>query len=125
MAQAIRNAKVPPNSVNLEEARQRVFGFFRIACRSLPTVMEVYNLYDVATISQLRSTIASEIRRNDHITNPKGLEELKNVVNHSKQRHHIVGQYVIGRRGLEQQELASKEQGISNFLKDFYNSNYS
>ncbi|KAK2354149.1 hypothetical protein P8452_74591 [Trifolium repens] len=133
MAQAIRNAKVPPNSVNLEEARQRVFEFFRSACRSLPTVMEVYNLYDVATISQLRSTIASEIRKNDHITNPKvidmllfkGLEELKNVVNHSKQRHHIVGQYVVGRRGLEQQELASKEQGISNFLKNFYNSNYS
>ncbi|KAK2407443.1 hypothetical protein P8452_69498 [Trifolium repens] len=133
MAQAIRNAKVPPNSVNLEEARQRVFEFFRSACRSLPTVMEVYNLYDVATISQLRSTIASEIRKNDHITNPKvidmllfkGLEELKNVVNHSKQRHHIVGQYVVGRRGLEQQELATKEQGISNFLKNFYNSNYS
>ncbi|PNY00192.1 NADH dehydrogenase [Trifolium pratense] len=74
MAQAIRNAKVPPNSVNLEEARQRVFEFFRIACRSLPTVMEVYNLYDVATISQLRSTIASEIRRNDHITNPKNMD---------------------------------------------------
>jgi len=55
----------------------------------------------------------------------KGLEELKNVVNHSKQRHHIVGQYVVGRRGLEQQELASKEQGISNFLKNFYNTNYS
>ncbi|CAI8607451.1 unnamed protein product [Vicia faba] len=133
MAQAIRNAKVPPNSVNLEEARQRVFEFFRSACRSLPTVMEVYNLYDVATISQLRSTIAAEIRKNDHITNPKvidlllfkGLEELKNVVNHSKQRHHIVGQYVVGRRGLEQQELAAKEQGISNFLKNFYNSNYS
>ena len=133
MAQAIRNAKVPPNSVNLEEARQRVFEFFRSACRSLPTVMEVYNLYDVATISQLRSTIAAEIRKNDHITNPKvidmllfkGLEELKNVVNHSKQRHHIIGQYVVGHRELEQQELALKEQGISNFLKNFYNSNYS
>jgi len=71
MAQAIRNAKVPPNSVNLSEARQRVFEFFRSACRSLPTVMEVYNLYDVATVSQLRSTIAAEIRKNDHITNPK------------------------------------------------------
>ncbi|XP_004511050.1 NADH dehydrogenase [ubiquinone] 1 alpha subcomplex subunit 6 [Cicer arietinum] len=133
MAHAIKNVKVPPNSVSLEEARQRVFEFFKAACRSLPTVMEVYNLYDVTTISQLRSAISSEIRKNEHITNPKvvdillfkGLEELKNVVNHSKQRHHIIGQYVSGQYGQVQQELTSKDQGISTFLKNFYNSNYS
>ncbi|KAJ1413485.1 hypothetical protein SESBI_19561 [Sesbania bispinosa] len=132
MANALRNVKVPPNSVSLEEARQRVFDFFRTACRSLPAIMEIYNIYDVATVSQLRSTIASEIRKNSHITNPKvidmllfkGMEELKNVVDHSKQRHHIVGQYVVGRQGLVQQEAGSKDQGISTFLKNFYDSNY-
>ena len=37
--------------VNLEEVRQRLFNFFRTACRSLPSVMETYNLYDVASVS--------------------------------------------------------------------------
>ncbi|GAB4832156.1 hypothetical protein Ancab_006173 [Ancistrocladus abbreviatus] len=33
--------------------------------------MQIYNLYDVVTVSQHRSTIASEIRKNTHIDNPK------------------------------------------------------
>ncbi|XP_020219201.1 NADH dehydrogenase [ubiquinone] 1 alpha subcomplex subunit 6 isoform X2 [Cajanus cajan] len=128
---AFRNVKVPPNSASLEEARQRVFDFFRKACRSLPSVMEIYNLHDVASISQLRSTVASEIRKNTHVTNPKvidmllfkGMEELKNVVDHSKQRHHIIGQYVVRQQGQGQVE-GSKDHGISPFLKNFYNGNY-
>ncbi|RWR75936.1 NADH dehydrogenase ubiquinone 1 alpha subcomplex subunit 6 [Cinnamomum micranthum f. kanehirae] len=71
MAFTMRAVKVPPNSVNLEEARTRTFQFFKAACRSIPTVMDIYNLHDVATVSQLRSTIASEIRKNAHINNPK------------------------------------------------------
>ncbi|XP_061364542.1 NADH dehydrogenase [ubiquinone] 1 alpha subcomplex subunit 6 [Gastrolobium bilobum] len=131
MASALRNMKVAPNSANLAEARQRVFDFFRAACRSLPTVMEIYNLYDVATISQLRSAVASQIRCNTHVTDTKvidmmlfkGMEELRNVVEHSKQRHHIIGQYVVGREGLVQ-DLGTKDEGISPFLKNFYKSNY-
>ncbi|KAJ7982369.1 NADH dehydrogenase [ubiquinone] 1 alpha subcomplex subunit 6 [Quillaja saponaria] len=131
MSFTLRSVKVPPNSVNLEEARHRVFDFFRSACRSLPTVMEIYNLHDVATISQLRSAIATQFRKNSSVTNPKvidmllfkGMEELNNVVEHAKQRHHIIGQYVVGRQGLVQ-DLDTKDQGISNFLKNFYNSNY-
>lgn len=53
----------------------------------------------------------------------KGREELKNVVEHSKQRHHIIGQYVIGRQ-LPGQDLGTKDPGISPFLKSFYESNY-
>ncbi|MCL7023706.1 hypothetical protein MKW94_000393, partial [Papaver nudicaule] len=68
---AFRGVKVPPNSLSLEEARKRTFDFFRNACRSIPTVMEIYNLYDVTTVSQLRSAIASQIRQNESITNPK------------------------------------------------------
>ncbi|TKY68345.1 NADH dehydrogenase of ubiquinone 1 alpha subcomplex subunit 6 [Spatholobus suberectus] len=131
MANVLRTVKVPPNSASLEEARQRVFDFFRTACRSLPTVMEIYNLHDVVAVSRLRSTIASEIRKNTHVTNPKvidmllfkGMEELKNVVNHSKQRHHIIGQYVVGQQG-QVQDSGTKDQGISTFLKNFYSSNY-
>lgn len=128
---AVWRPKVPPNSANLEEARKRVFEFFKLACRSLPTVMDIYNLDDVATISQLRSTIASQIRKNAHIKDPKvidmllfkGMEELENIVEHSKQRHHMIGQYVVGHHGLVQ-ELGTKEQGLSPFLKNFYKSNY-
>lgn len=93
--------------------------------------MDIYNLDEVATISQLRSTIAAEIRKNAHVTDPKvidmllfkGMEELNNVVEHAKQRHHIVGQYVVGPQGLVQ-DLGTKDKGLSDFLKNFYNGNY-
>ncbi|EES03003.1 hypothetical protein BDA96_03G184700 [Sorghum bicolor] len=131
MAFTMRAVKVPPNSASLEEARHRVFDFFKQACRSIPTVMEIYNLDDVVTPSQLRSTIAKEIRKNQNVTNPKvidmllfnGMEELNNIVEHAKQRHHVIGQYVIGQEGLVH-DLGSKDQGNSDFLKKFYTSNY-
>ncbi|PWA60172.1 LYR family of Fe/S cluster biogenesis protein [Artemisia annua] len=130
MAFAAR-VKVPPNSATLEEARHRTFDFFRAACRSIPSVMDIYNLYDVTTPSQLRSAIAAQIRKNAHITNPKvidmllfnGMEELANITEHAKQRHHIIGQYVVGNQGLVQ-DVASKDENLSNFLKNFYKSNY-
>lgn len=53
----------------------------------------------------------------------KGMEELGNIVEHAKQRHHIIGQYVVGRQGLVQ-DLNTKDDGMSDFLKNFYNSNY-
>lgn len=53
----------------------------------------------------------------------KAMEELGNIAEHAKQRHHIIGQYVVGRQGLVQ-ELGTKDQGISNFLKNFYTTNY-
>ncbi|KAL5554325.1 hypothetical protein UlMin_042170 [Ulmus minor] len=131
MSFSLRAVKVPPNSASLEEARHRVFDFFRTACRSIPVVMEIYNLDDVVTASELRSSIASEIRKNAGVSNPKvidmllfkGTEELNNILEHAKQRHHIIGQYVVGHKGLIQ-DLGTKDQGISNFLKNFYNTNY-
>ncbi|KAH9686333.1 nadh dehydrogenase 1 alpha subcomplex subunit 6 [Citrus sinensis] len=71
MSFTLRAVKVPPNSVNLEEARSRVFEFFKTACRSIPSIMEIYNLDDIVSKSQLRSIIASEIRKNANVTNPK------------------------------------------------------
>jgi len=52
----------------------------------------------------------------------KGMEELGNIVEHAKQRHHIIGQYVVGHQGLVQE--LDKDQGISPFLKNFYKTNY-
>lgn len=92
--------------------------------------MDIYNLDDVVKISQLRSAIASEIRKNANVTNPKvidmllfkGMEELNNIAEHAKQRHHIIGQYVVGQQGLVQD--VDKDQGMSDFLKNFYRGNY-
>ncbi|KAK4756685.1 hypothetical protein SAY87_006812 [Trapa incisa] len=131
MAFTLRSVKVPPNSASLEEARSRVFGFFKAACRSIPNIMQIYNLDDVVTTAQLRSAITSEFRKNSHVTNPKvidmllfkGMEELGNITEHAKQRHHIIGQYVVGRQGLVQ-DLGTKDKGMSDFLKSFYRSNY-
>lgn len=53
----------------------------------------------------------------------KATEELSNIVTHSKQRHHVIGQYVLGHEGL-MQDMGTKDQGISEFLKQFYTSNY-
>ncbi|XP_051124529.1 NADH dehydrogenase [ubiquinone] 1 alpha subcomplex subunit 6 [Andrographis paniculata] len=133
MASTLKYVRVPPNSANLEEARRRVFEFFKTACRSIPQIMEIYNLDDVVTPSQLRSTVASEIRKNAHISNPKvidlllfkGTEELSNIVEHAKQRHHILGQYVVGHHDDDSSKNSgTKEQNESEFLKNFYKGNY-
>jgi hypothetical protein len=71
MAFTMRAVKVQPNSASLEEARHRVFDFFKQACRSIPTIMQIYNLEDVVTPAQIRSSIAQQISRNQEITNPK------------------------------------------------------
>ncbi|XP_078446842.1 LYR family of Fe/S cluster biogenesis protein [Wolffia australiana] len=129
MAFTMRSVKVPPNSASLEEARARVFDFFKAACRAIPAIMDIYTLQDVVTPSQLRASISAQIRKNAHVTNPKvidmllfkGMEELGNITEHAKQRHHIIGQYVIGARLLQG---TSKDQSGSDFLKSFYESNY-
>lgn len=74
MAGLIKNLRVTktgPGSRSLEEAQQRATDFFREACRALPSIMERYNLYEVITLSDLRSKIASEFRKHHHNTNPK------------------------------------------------------
>ncbi|EPS70771.1 hypothetical protein M569_03994 [Genlisea aurea] len=134
MASSLKYLSVPANSANLEEARGRVFDLFRMACRSVPSIIEMYTLDEMVTPSQLRSTIASQIRRNAQVTNPKvidmlvfkGTEELNNIVEHSKQRHHIIGQYVLPQQQQQQQEEAGDgdASGHSPFLNNFYKTNY-
>ncbi|KAF3667666.1 DEAD-box ATP-dependent RNA helicase 37 [Capsicum annuum] len=124
MAQMARSMRVPPNSTSLSEAKKRTLEFFRMCCRSIPEIMDIYNLYDVVTPSQLRSAVASEVRKNSNVTNPKvidmllfkGMEELKNCVDHSKQRHHLVGKYVVVSTLLSLQlhvVMWSKSEGVS------------
>ncbi|KAL5774001.1 hypothetical protein ACOSP7_011558 [Xanthoceras sorbifolium] len=71
MAFRLRSVKVPPNSVSLEEARSRVFDLFRSSRRSIHATMDVHNLDDVVSKSQLHSTISAEIRKNSIVTKSK------------------------------------------------------
>uniref|UniRef100_A9P0K9 NADH dehydrogenase [ubiquinone] 1 alpha subcomplex subunit 6 n=1 Tax=Picea sitchensis TaxID=3332 RepID=A9P0K9_PICSI len=131
MASPLRQVGTGANSQSLEEARKRVFHFFREACRSIPQIMETYNLHEVITTSQLRSVVAAQFRKQAHVTNPKvidmliikGDEELRNCLDHSKQRHHILGQYVIAQGGLIPSNVGAVSSGGSDFLQKFYNSN--
>ncbi|KAK4406420.1 NADH dehydrogenase [ubiquinone] 1 alpha subcomplex subunit [Sesamum angolense] len=203
MASSLKYVRVPPNSASLAEARQRVFEFFKTACRSIPSIMEIYTLHDVVappssappspprsgrmltllTLSLVAKLVgkaalwrghlnlgyllwccfrpiflvmALGIRKNwleatqlllvrfyprlaylniwvkESEVPPlllyifwkmlyvvifgtevidmllfKGTEELSNIVEHAKQRHHIIGQYVVGRQGLD---VGTKDQ---------------
>lgn len=53
----------------------------------------------------------------------KGVDELSNIVEHAKQRHHVIGQYVLGRGGL-MQDTSTKDHETSEFLEKFYSTNY-
>lgn len=55
----------------------------------------------------------------------KGREELQYCVDHSKQRHHLLSQYIVGREGLTGDVLKLGEafKGESDFLKNFYRGN--
>ncbi|CAM8892079.1 unnamed protein product [Rhodiola kirilowii] len=125
MAFTLRAVKVPPNSASLEEARARTFDFFRTACRSMSRIMDIYNLHDVATISHLRSTVASQIRKNATVTNPKvidmllfkGMEELGNIVDHMQSNDiTFIGQYVVGQHGLASGAGLAGEQRINVYM---------
>ncbi|WMV54780.1 hypothetical protein MTR67_048165 [Solanum verrucosum] len=131
MVHMARNMRVPQNSASLAETKKRTLKFFRMCCRSVPEYVEIYNLYDISSPSKLRFVVTAEVRKNSNVTNPKvidmllfkGMEELTNCVDHSKQRHHLVRKYALGNQGLEE-ELGHKDQGNSNFMKNFYNINY-
>ncbi|KAH9317853.1 hypothetical protein KI387_019622, partial [Taxus chinensis] len=98
MAAPMRSVVTVGSSLTLEEAKKHALDLYRQACRALPQIVEIYNLSDVITTSELRSAIASQFRKHANVTNPKvidmlvfkGDEELRNCIEHSKQRHHII-----------------------------------
>lgn len=74
MAAIIRNLRVTKTgsgSTSLEEAHRRSVELFREACRSLPSIMDRYNLYEVITLWDLRNKVAAEFRKHSHHNNPK------------------------------------------------------
>lgn len=122
------------SSASLLQARDRVFSFFKQNCRSLPKIMDMYNLHEVTTLPQLRSQVAAQFRKHADVKSPqivdmlvfKGLEELENVLSHAKQRHHLLSQYVVGPGGMVKTgplKPGISTRGESDFLKQFYVSN--
>lgn len=94
--------------------------------------MERYNLHEVISPAELRSKIASEFRKHPNVSNPlvldmlvyKGEEQLQYCLDHAKQRHHLISEYVVGREGsVNPSKLGVADHGESPFLKSFYQSN--
>ncbi|KAI5056027.1 hypothetical protein GOP47_0029548, partial [Adiantum capillus-veneris] len=119
-------------SRSLDDAKRKVMSFFKDCCRALPTIIHVYILDETISRAELRSKIASEFRKHENVQNPqvidmlvfKGQEELHNILSHSKQRHHILSEYIVGQEGLVQPlKLGIADHGESDFLKKFYISN--
>ncbi|CAI7930697.1 unnamed protein product [Closterium sp. NIES-54] len=135
----LRQVTTRLGSSSLEEARHRGLDLFRETCRALPSIMFRYNLDEVITRQELRSRIANEFRRHKDVENPKvidlmvvkGKEELVNFLNHSKQRHHVISQWVVGPQGQVPTIPGGPHHkpGIvpkgseSPFLRNFYESN--
>ncbi|GJP33458.1 hypothetical protein CLOM_g17997 [Closterium sp. NIES-68] len=98
-----------------------------------------YNLDEVITRQELRSRIADEFRRHQDVENPKvidllvfkGREELVNYLSQSKQRHHVISQWVVGPQGqvptipggAHHKPGIVPKGGESQFLRSFYESN--
>eukprot|EP00271_Cylindrocystis_brebissonii_P016117 TRINITY_DN39327_c0_g1_i1.p1 TRINITY_DN39327_c0_g1~~TRINITY_DN39327_c0_g1_i1.p1 ORF type:complete len:150 (-),score=37.28 TRINITY_DN39327_c0_g1_i1:1169-1618(-) len=145
---ALRAIVTGTSSASLEEARIRSLDFFREVCRALPSIMDRFILDEVTTLAEMRSKVAIEFRKHAGVTNPKvvdmlvykGQEELENYLSHSKQRHHILSEWIVGPIGQQaaghvhtvappKPGLVSHRVGIvaspqqSEFLRRFYESN--
>jgi NADH dehydrogenase (ubiquinone) 1 alpha subcomplex subunit 6 len=68
---ALRNLPTGLGSASFEEARGRSVEFFRVVCRSLPKLMDLYNLHDVTTLAELRGKTAQLFRKHAGVTNAK------------------------------------------------------
>ncbi|XP_002961939.2 NADH dehydrogenase [ubiquinone] 1 alpha subcomplex subunit 6 [Selaginella moellendorffii] len=118
------------SSKDLPEAQERVLELYRRSVRSVPFIMECFNMEGVATPAQLRSRIMKEFRKKTDITNPraldllvvKGLEELMMFLTQTKQRHHLIAQYVQ-EESFDPRKLGIIDRGESEFLKKFLEGN--
>eukprot|EP00897_Mesotaenium_endlicherianum_P008440 jgi/Mesen1/7624/ME000004S07896 len=136
---ALRAVVATSASRTPEEAKGKVMELFRDVCRSLPMLMQQYNLGELITLPELRSTIASAFRKHSRVSNPqvidmlvyKGQEDFDNYLSQSKQRHHLISQWIsnVDGRAPPMPGNVSHVPGIvthpgeSLFLKKFYESN--
>ena len=75
-------------------------------CRFVPWAVKNYRLEDMTTPAELRGNVAALFKARPPIADPrvvdvliyKGREELESIVLQHKQRHHLVGEYVLGPR---------------------------
>ncbi|EIE26072.1 hypothetical protein COCSUDRAFT_40238 [Coccomyxa subellipsoidea C-169] len=105
----------------------KIKDFYREVSRLLPWTMKNYNLDEITTLSELRKNVSLLFRQNEHITDPKvvniliykGREELESVALQHKQRHHLIGQFVIAPSKMRAE--MHRKRDISPFLLKFYN----
>mmetsp|Transcript_12074 Transcript_12074/g.44079 ORF Transcript_12074/g.44079 Transcript_12074/m.44079 type:complete len:108 (+) Transcript_12074:242-565(+) len=75
--------------------------FLRECGRMVKQIHAMYSLEELVTVQELRSRVSSAIRKNKDITDPqvveilciKGREELANILNRWKNRHHVITTY--------------------------------
>eukprot|EP00958_Prasinococcus_capsulatus_P023641 scaffold3581_cov417-Prasinococcus_capsulatus_cf.AAC.2 len=67
--------------------------FLRECGRMVKQIHAMYSLEELVTVQELRSRVSSAIRKNKDITDPQGREELANILNRWKNRHHVITTY--------------------------------
>jgi hypothetical protein len=99
-------------------------------CRFVPWAVKNYRLEDMTTPAELRRNVAALFKARPPIADPrvvdvliyKGREELESIVLQHKQRHHLVGEYVLGPRAMRKASRVAAEGvagGRSAFLDAF------
>ena len=99
-------------------------------CRFVPWAVKNYRLEDMTTPAELRRNVAALFKARPPVADPrvvdvliyKGREELESIVLQHKQRHHLVGEYVLGPRAMRKASRVAAEGvagGRSAFLDAF------
>ena len=99
-------------------------------CRFGPWAVKNYRLEDMTTPAEIRRNVAALFKARPPVADPrvvdvliyKGREELESIVLQHKQRHHLVGEYVLGPRAMRKASRVAAEGvagGRSAFLDAF------
>ncbi|CAL5218776.1 g495 [Coccomyxa viridis] len=105
---------------------KKVQDFFREVSRLLPWTIKNYKLDEIVTLGELRRNVSLLFRQHANVTDPKvvdiliykGREELESVALQHKQRHHLIGQFIVAPQKLREQ--MARKRPISEFLENFY-----
>lgn len=119
IAAPMRSISTVGTSQTLEEAKKRDLDIYKQSCCALPQIMEICNNSEIIDTYELHSAISYQSRKHAGVTNPKvidvlvfkGDEDLRSCLDHSKQQHLIIAQYVVGQEG----KIPSKIGVVDNF----------